>query len=223
MGFAARISVGSPVAEASTAFLFLDSAVSMVSASFHLMQCSLRDPRLLSLFVSRETRPSSSGVSKKMGRAAALPKWSARAEPGRDATLAGAVAADCVPDLRICSILRVPDLSGTEVLARAEVLAGTAVLAGAAVLVGAEVFSAEGVLGAGYSGAAGVARPAEAGSGIVWTSGTAGPFPLISMPVLSLLAPASSVVPALLVGAPESEAACWAPVSRWTSGAEGFY
>jgi hypothetical protein len=55
-------------------FLFLESAVSILSASFHLMQCSLRDPRLLSLFVSTETRPSSSGVSKKLGLAAALPK-----------------------------------------------------------------------------------------------------------------------------------------------------
>jgi hypothetical protein len=32
------------------------------------MQCSFRDPRLLSLFDTRETRPSSSGVSKKLGR-----------------------------------------------------------------------------------------------------------------------------------------------------------
>jgi hypothetical protein len=47
-----------------------------------LMQCSLRDPRLLSLFVSRETWPSSFGISKKLGRAAALPKWRARAELG---------------------------------------------------------------------------------------------------------------------------------------------
>jgi hypothetical protein len=36
-------------------------------------------------------------------------------------------------------------------------------------------------------------------------------------------APASSVVPALLVGAPASEASCWAPVSMWTSEAEGSY
>jgi hypothetical protein len=82
MGFAARISAGLPVAEASANFLFLELAVSILSVSFHLMQCSLRDPRLLSLFVSREMRPSSSGVSKKLGRAAALPKWSARAELG---------------------------------------------------------------------------------------------------------------------------------------------
>jgi hypothetical protein len=36
-----------------------------------------------------------------------------------------------------------------------------------------------------------------------------------------LLAPASSVAPASLVGAPESGASCWAPVSMWTSEAEG--
>jgi hypothetical protein len=142
MGFAARISDGLPVAKASASFLFLESAVSIVSASFHLMQCSFRDPRLWSLFVSRETRPSSSGVSKKLGRAAALPKWRARAELGRDAALAGAVAADCVLDLMICLILRVPDLTG------AVVLSGTEVLAGAVALVGAGVFSVEGVLGA---------------------------------------------------------------------------
>jgi hypothetical protein len=82
MGFVARISVGLLVAKASANFLLLESAVSILSASFHLMQCSLRDPRLLSLFVSRETWPSSFGVSKKLGRAAALPKWRARAELG---------------------------------------------------------------------------------------------------------------------------------------------
>jgi hypothetical protein len=69
--------------------------------------------------------------------------------------LAGAVAAGCVPGLRIRSSLSVPDLAGAEVLA------------GAAVLAGAGVFSAEGVVGAGYSGAAGAVWPAEAGSGIV--------------------------------------------------------
>jgi hypothetical protein len=124
------------------------------------MQCSLRDPRLWSLFVNRETRPSSFGVSKKLGRAAALPKWRARAELGRGAALADAVAADCVPDL-VGLILRVPDLTGTEVFS------GTEVLAGAAVLAGAEVFSAEGVFGAGCSGSAGAACPAEAGAGSV--------------------------------------------------------
>jgi hypothetical protein len=41
------------VAEASACFFFLDSAVSRESASFHFSQRSLRDPRLLSLFVSR--------------------------------------------------------------------------------------------------------------------------------------------------------------------------
>jgi hypothetical protein len=214
MGFAARISAGLPVAKALANFLLLESAVSILSVSFHLMQCSLRDPRLLSLFVSRETRPSSSGVSKKLGRAAALPKWRARAELGRGAALAGAVAADCVPDL-VGLILRVPDLAG------AAVLAGAAGLAGGAGLAGAGVFSVVGVLGAGCFGAAGAACPAEAGSRIAWTSGTAGPFPLLSMPALLLLALASSVVPAPLVGAPESGASCWAHVSMWTSGAEG--
>jgi hypothetical protein len=68
MGFTARISDGLPVAEASANFLLLESVVSILSASFHRMQCSLRDPRLWSLFVSRETWPSSSGVSKKLGR-----------------------------------------------------------------------------------------------------------------------------------------------------------
>jgi hypothetical protein len=119
------------------------------------------------------------------------------------------VAVDCVPDL-VGLILRVPDLTGTEVLA------------GAAGLAGAGVFSVVGVLGAGCSGMAGAACPAEAGSGIVRTSGTAGPFPLLSMPTLLLLAPASSVVSAPLVGAPESGASCWAPVSIWTSEAEGY-
>jgi hypothetical protein len=88
-----------------------------------------------------------------------LPKWSARAELGRDAALAGAVAADCVSDLIICLILRVPDLAGTEVLA------------GAAALVGAGVFSGAEVLEAGCSGAVGVAWPAEAGAGSVQISG----------------------------------------------------
>jgi hypothetical protein len=76
-------------------------------------------------------------------------------------------------------------------------------------------------LGAGCSGAAGAACPAGAGSRIVRTSGTAGPFPLISVPALLLLAPASSVVPALLMGALESGASCWAPVSIWASEAGG--
>jgi hypothetical protein len=35
------------------------------------------------------------------------------------------------------------------------------------------------------------------------------------------LAPASSVVPASLVGTPESGVSWWAPVSMWTSEAEG--
>jgi hypothetical protein len=126
----------------------------MKSASFHLMQCSLRDPRLWSLFVSRETWPSSFGVSKKLGRAAALPKWSARAELGQDAALAGAVAADCVPDL-VGLILRVSDLARTELLARV------------ADLVGAGVFSGVEVLEAGCSSAAGIAWIAEAGAGSV--------------------------------------------------------
>jgi hypothetical protein len=143
MGFVARISAGLPVAEASANFLLLESAVSILSVSFHLMQWSLRDPRLWSLFVSRETRPSSSGVSKKLGWAAALPKWRARAELGWGAPLAAAAAVDCVPGL-IGLILRVPDL------------AGAVVFAGAAGLVGTEVFSVEGVLGAACSGVADV-------------------------------------------------------------------
>jgi hypothetical protein len=118
------------------------------------------------------------------------------------------VAADGVPGLGMRSSLSVPDLAGAEVLA------------GAAVLAGAGVFSAEGVVGAGCSGTAGAAWPAEAGSGIVRTSGNSGAFPL-SMPALLLLAPASSVVPASLVGAPESGVSWWAPVSMWTSEAEG--
>jgi hypothetical protein len=108
---------------------------------------------------------------------------------GPDAALEGAVAVDGVPDL-VGWILRVPDLTGAEVLA------------------GAGVFSGEGALGAGCSGAAGAVWLAEAGSGIVWTSGTAGPFPLRSMPALAWLAPTSSVVPAPLAGTPESEASC---------------
>jgi hypothetical protein len=118
------------------------------------------------------------------------------------------VAADGVPDL-VFWTLRVPDQTGAEVLSGTEVLAG------------AGVFSTEGVLGAGCSGVAGAAWPAGAGSGIVRTSGTAGPFPLSSMPALLLLALTSSVVPASLVGAPESGASWWAPVSMWTSEAEG--
>jgi hypothetical protein len=150
----------------------------------------------------------------------------ARAELGRGATLAGAVAADCVPDL-FGLILRVSDLAGAAVLSGAEdltgaaVLSGTEVLAGAADLSRAGVFSVVGVWGAGCSGVAGAACPAEAGSGIAQTSGSAGPFPLLSMLALLLLAPVSSVVLAPLVGTPESGASCWAPVSMWTSGVEG--
>jgi hypothetical protein len=208
MGFAASISARLLVATASANFLFLELAVSILSASFHFSQYSLRDPRLLSLLVSRETRPSSSGISKKLGRAAALPKWSARAELGRAAALVGAVAADCVPVVMMCFILIVPDLAGTEALAGAEGLTGTEVLAGAAVLAGAEVFSVVGVLGAGCSGAAGAACLVEAGAGIVRTSGTAGPFPLLSMLALMSPAPASSAVLAPLAGAPVLEVSC---------------
>jgi hypothetical protein len=43
------------------------------------------------------------------------------------------------------------------------------------------------------------------------------------MPVLMSPAPVSSVVPAPLVGAPASGTSCWAPVSMWTSEAEGSY
>jgi hypothetical protein len=135
-------------------------------------------------------QPSSSDVSKKLGRAAALPKWSVMAElEGAGLAGAGAVAADCVPVLMICFILTVPDLAGTEVWA------------------GAAVFSEVGVLGAGCSGAAGAACPAEAGARLVRTSGTAGPFPL-SMSALMSPAPASSAVPAPLAGVPVSELSC---------------
>jgi hypothetical protein len=115
---------------------------------------------------------------------------------------AGAVAADRVPVLITCFILTVPDLAGTEVLA------------------GAAGFSAVGVLGAGCSGAAGVACPAEAGAGSVRTSGTSGAFPF-SVSALLSPAPAPSVVPAPLAGAPVSGASGEAPVSMWTSEAEG--
>jgi hypothetical protein len=109
---------------------------------------------------------------------------------------AGAVAADCVPVLMICLILTVPDLAGTA------------------------VFSAVGVLGAGCSDAASAACPAEAGAGSVRTSSTSGAFPFS---VLALLSPASasSAISALLAGAPVSGASGWAPVSMWTSEAEG--
>jgi hypothetical protein len=147
--------------------------------------------------VSSETRPSSSGVWKKLGRAAALPKWSVMAElEGAGLAGADAVAADCVPVLMICFILRVPDLAGTA------------------------VFSAVGVLGAGCSNAASAACPAEAGAGSVRTSGTSGAFPF-SMPVLLSPAPASSAVPVPLAGAPVLGASGWGPVSMWTSEAEG--
>jgi hypothetical protein len=109
---------------------------------------------------------------------------------------AGAVAADGVPVLMICFILKVSDLAGTA------------------------VFSAVGVLGAGCSGAVGVTCPAEAGAGSVRTSGTYGAFPF-SMPALLSPALASSAVPAPLSGAPVSGASGWAPMSMWTSEAEG--
>jgi hypothetical protein len=62
---------------------------------------------------------------------------------------ADAVAADCVPVLMICFILRVLDLAETAVLA------------------GAAVFLAVGILAAGCSSAAGAACPAESGAGSV--------------------------------------------------------
>jgi hypothetical protein len=96
---------------------------------------------------------------------------------------AGAVVAGDAVVLMICFILNVP------VLARAA------------------VYSRVGALGAGCSGAAGVACPVETGAGSVQTSGTAGPFPF-SMPVLVSPVPASSAVLASLVGAPVSEVSC---------------
>jgi hypothetical protein len=109
---------------------------------------------------------------------------------------AGAVAADCVPVLMICFILRVPDLAG------------------------AAVFSAVGVLDVGCPGAADAACPAEAGARSVQTSGTSGAFPF-SVPVLLSPVLASSVVLAPLAGTLVLGASCWAPVSIWTSEAEG--
>jgi hypothetical protein len=75
------------------------------------------------------------------------------------------------------------------------------------VLARAVVGSGVGISGAGCSNMAGVVCPAEAGAEYVWTSGTAGHFPL-SMPALVSPAPASSAVPAALAGAPESEISC---------------
>jgi hypothetical protein len=72
------------------------------------------------------------------------------------------------------------------------------------VLDGAVVCSGVGALGAGCSGAAGVACPVETGAGSFQTSGTAGPFPF-SMLALVSLAPASPAVSAPLAGAPVSE------------------
>jgi hypothetical protein len=72
------------------------------------------------------------------------------------------------------------------------------------VLAGVAVCSGVGALGAGCSGAAGVACPVETDAGSVRTSGTMGPFPF-SMPALVSHAPASSAVPAPLAGAPVSE------------------
>jgi hypothetical protein len=92
---------------------------------------------------------------------------------------AGAVVADGVTVLMICFILEGP------------VLAGTA------------IFSGAGALGAGCSGAAGVACPVETGVGSVRTSGTSAAFPF-SMPAFLSLAPTSSAVSAPLVGAPVS-------------------
>jgi hypothetical protein len=72
------------------------------------------------------------------------------------------------------------------------------------VLAGAAVFSGAGALGAGCSGAAGVACPVETGAESVRTSGAPGPFPF-SMSALMSPAPASSVVSAPLAGVPVSE------------------
>jgi hypothetical protein len=125
-------------------FLLLGASSVHVVSVIPLHAVFLERSKALSLLVSSETRPSSSGVWKKLGRAAALPKWSAMAElEGTGLVGASAVAADCVPVLMICFILRVPDLAETA------------------------FFSAVGVLGAGCSGAADAACPAEAGAGSV--------------------------------------------------------
>jgi hypothetical protein len=125
-----------------------------------------------------------------------------------------------VPD-GVSLICKVPDFAGAVDFAGAGFLAEAAGLAGAVALVGAGVFSEDGVLGVVCSGVAGAAWPAEAGSGVVRTSGTSGAFPL-SMPALLWLAPASSVVPASLLGTLESGASWWDPVSMWTSDAGGL-
>jgi hypothetical protein len=65
------------------------------------------------------------------------------------------------------------------------------------VLAGIAVFSEVGALGGVCSGVADVACPADAGAGLVWTSGTSGAFPL-SMPALLSPMSASSAVPAPL-------------------------
>jgi hypothetical protein len=57
------------------------------------------------------------------------------------------------------------------------------------------------------SGAAGVACPGEASTGLVRTSGTSGAFPF-SMPALLSPAPTSSAVPVPLALAPVSEVSC---------------
>jgi hypothetical protein len=103
---------------------------------------------------------------------------------GANLTGTGTVLAGAAAVLMICVILKVP------------------VLAGAAV-----VFSGAGVLGAGFSGAAGIACPGEADAGSVRTSGTSGFFPL-SMPALLSPMPACSSVPMPLALAPVSGVSC---------------
>jgi hypothetical protein len=127
-------------------FFLPELAVSTKSASFHFMQYSLRDPRLLSLLVCRETWPSSSGVWKELTRAAPLLVWSVIAELG-GLVLAGAGAV-----LIIFVILNV----------------GAGLVTGVSVLVGAAaVFPGAEVLGADFSGVTGVACPEAAGAGLV--------------------------------------------------------
>jgi hypothetical protein len=50
--------------------------MSIMSAAFHLMQYSLRELRLLPLFVCRGAQPSSSRVLKELTQAAHLLVWS---------------------------------------------------------------------------------------------------------------------------------------------------
>jgi hypothetical protein len=181
-------------------FFLPELVVSTKSASFHFMQYSFREPRLLSLLVHRETRPSSSGVWKELTWATPLPVWSVIAElAGAVLAGAGAVLAGAGAVLIICVILNVG-----AVLAGA----GAGLVIGVPVLDGAEVvFSGAKVRDADFSGAADVACPGAVDIGSVRIFGTSGLFPL-SMPTLLLLTPAFSAVLVPLASAPVSGTSC---------------